>query len=91
MPRPKKCRKICCNPNAYYFKPRGIPMSELEEIVLERDEFDALKYSDIDRLSQDKAAEEMQISRQTYGRILQSAHKKIALSIINGYALKINN
>ncbi len=91
MPRPKKCRRICCNPTTNYFKPCGIPINELKEIVLERDEFDALKYSDIDKLSQDESSDIMQISRQTYGRILQSARKKVSLSIINGYLLKINN
>ncbi|MFH0736721.1 MAG: DUF134 domain-containing protein [bacterium] len=91
MPRPKKCRKLCCRPNTNCFKPQGIPMSELTEIILERDEFEAIKHSDLDNIPQEEAAFLMQISRQTFGRILKSAHQKIALSIINGYALTINN
>ena len=65
-------------------------MTELTEVILEGDEFQAIKHSDLDKLPQEEAAALMQISRQTYGRILQSAHQKIASSIINGYALKIN-
>ena len=91
MPRPKKCRKMCCNPQANYFKPRGVPVSILTEIVLSRDEFDALKLSDIDKLSQDEAATYLGISRQTYGRILISAHQKVAMAIVNGLALKIEH
>lgn len=91
MPRPKKCRKMCCDPQANYFKPRGIPMDSLTEIVLSRDEFDSLKLSDIDKLSQDEAAVHLGISRQTYGRILISAHQKVALAIVKGLALKIEH
>jgi len=89
MPRPKKCRKMCCNPQANYFKPRGIPMRMLNEVILSRDEFDSLKLSDIDKLSQEEAANKLGISRQTYGRILISAHNKVAIAIVNGFALKI--
>ncbi|HPN38219.1 MAG TPA: DUF134 domain-containing protein [Melioribacteraceae bacterium] len=91
MPRPKKCRKMCCKPQTNYFKPRGIPINMLTEIVLSRDEFDALKLSDIDKLSQEDAAIHLGISRQTYGRILISAHQKVALAIVNGLALKIEH
>ena len=31
----------------------------------------------------------MKISRQTFGNIIESAHKKIADAIVNGKALKI--
>ncbi len=89
MPRPKKCRKMCCHPMAHYFKPKGVPMGMLEEIVLSRDEFDALKLSDIDKLMQEEAAAKLGISRQTYGRILTSAHQKVALAIVKGMALRI--
>lgn len=64
-------------------------MGLLEEIVLSRDEFDALKLSNIDKLKQEEAAELLGISRQTYGRILISAHEKVSLAIVKGMALKI--
>ena len=43
MPRPKKNRRICCEPSAYFFKPRGVPMFKLSEIVIEHDELESLR------------------------------------------------
>ena len=65
MGRPLKCRKITSEPRAYYFKPRAVPLCELEEAVLRLDEFQALKYADLDGKDQPAAAAAMKISRQT--------------------------
>lgn len=89
MPRPKCCRKIGCTPDKNYFKPRGIPSTQLEEVVLSLDEFEAIRLADFERLYQEDAAIKMNISRQTFGRIIESAHKKIADILISGKALKI--
>ncbi|MGA2915412.1 MAG: DUF134 domain-containing protein [Sedimentisphaerales bacterium] len=89
MPRPCKCRRVCGNPQADYFKPRGIPVSQLEEVVLTLDEFEAVRLADLDGLYQEEAAKMMNISRQTFGNIIESAHNKIANAIINAKALKI--
>jgi len=90
MPRPKKCRRVCSHPGTDCFRPKHLEPDSLDVIVLERDEFDAIKLSDIDKISQTEASNFMQISRQTYGRILSSAHNKIALAIYHGFILKIN-
>ena len=90
MPRPKKHRQLCCDPAADYFKPRGIPMFELEEIVLEKDELEAIKLADLDALSHEQSAEKMLISRATFGRILEKGRNKIADAILNGKAIKIS-
>ena len=89
--RPKKCRKTCCRVAANYFKPCGIPVSDLEIVVLEADEVEAIKLAHIDSLYQDQAATKMNISRPTFSRILDSAHKKIAEALIVGKALSLNN
>ena len=78
MPRKKCLRHVGFDPKSAYFKPRGIPMNYLEEINLEPDEFEAIRLRDLKGLYQEKAAEQMGISRQTFGRILESAHKKVA-------------
>jgi len=67
MARPKRCRRIGSTPGSSYFKPRGIPLYALEEVVLSFDEFDAVRLADIEDLYQDQAAEKMDISRQTFG------------------------
>jgi len=76
-------------PRAYYFKPRAVPLCELEEITLQLDEFQALKYAELDRKDQSIAATAMKVSRQTFGNILASARWKIADAVVNGKALKI--
>jgi predicted DNA-binding protein (UPF0251 family) len=76
-------------PQANYYKPRGIPLSVLEEVILTVDEFEAIRLTDLEGLYQADAAEKMNISRQTLGRILESAHKKIADALVNGKALLI--
>lgn len=89
--RPKKERHVCCKIEAKYFKPRGIPMGELEEIVLLADEVEAIRHADLDQLYQEDAALKMKVSRQTFGRIIESAHKKIADALINGKALRLED
>ena len=89
MPRSKCCRRVGRVPDWNYFKPRGIPASLLEEIVLTLDEFEAVRLADYDGLYHEEAAKKMNISRQTFGRILESAHKKIADVLLHGKALKI--
>ncbi len=89
MSRPKKDRCIKCNPNALFFKPRGIPIIHLDEVVLNLDELEAIRLADYEGLYHEQAAEKMSISRQTFGRILCEARRKIAETVVNGKALKI--
>ena len=89
MARPRNCRRVGCLPESQYFKPRGIPLSVLEEINLTVDEFEAIRLADLEGLYQEQAAERMNISRQTFGRIIESGHKKVAEALVKGKALKI--
>lgn len=61
----------------------------LEEVILTVDEFEAIRLSDLEGLYQEQAAEIMGVSRQTFGRIIESARKKVAESLVRGKALKI--
>jgi uncharacterized protein len=90
MPRPRKYRRVCCNPSAHYFKPRGIPVYELDEVTIEHDELESLRLADYLAYSHELAAKEMNISRATFGRIVELARKKVADGILNGKAIKIN-
>ena len=89
MPRPRHCRRVAQLPQTNYYKPRGIPLSVLEEVTLTVDELEAIRLTDLEGLYQADAAEKMRISRQTLGRILESAHRKIADALVNGKALLI--
>jgi predicted DNA-binding protein (UPF0251 family) len=89
MARPVKSRLINCVPAARYFKPVGIPLRELEEVILGMDELEAMRLTDLEGLYQADAAEKMGVSRQTIGNILNSAHAKLADALLNGKALRI--
>lgn len=89
MPRPCRCRRIRCKPDTSYFKPRGIPVDNLEEVNLTLDELEAVRLADFDGLYQEDAAKKMNISRQTFGNIIERAHKKIADFLLHAKALKI--
>ena len=89
MVRPKYPRNVCCSPEKIYFKPRGVPVSILEEVVLTVDELESMRLADLVGLYQEQAAEQMHISRQTFGRILESARSKTADALINGKAIRI--
>jgi predicted DNA-binding protein (UPF0251 family) len=90
MPRPFKCRQIGCKPDISYFKPRGIPVTRLEEVNLTMDEFESVRLADLEGMYQDDAAKKMNISRQTFGNIVKSARKKIAEALVNVKAIKID-
>lgn len=89
MVRPKCPRQVNSIPGSAYFKPRGVPVAALEEVVLGVDEFEAIRLADYEGLYQEAAAERMGISRPTFGRILVAARRKTADALLNGKALKI--
>jgi len=88
--RPKLRRCLRFKPHVYYFKPQGIPLRQLEEVVLLPDELEALKLYEVDGLDQKQAAAKMKISQPTFARVLDSAIKKVVLAIIKGKAIKIS-
>ncbi len=89
MPRPFRCRRVRCKPDSNYFKPRGIPIDLLDEVNLTIDELEAIRLADLEEKYQEDAAKKMNVSRQTFGNIVNSAHKKIADVLVNSKALKI--
>ena len=90
MARPMKPRRIFCDPDVLYFKPRAVPLSMLEEVNLSMDELEALRLCDLKNLEQTEAAKKMKISQSTLQRILTSARKKVALALVEGKAIKIS-
>jgi len=91
MVRPRKKRFIGFNPKVTYYKPRGIPLTELEEILLTSDELEALRLKNIEDLDQTDCAKKMLISQSTFQRILTLAYKKISSALIQGKAIRIEN
>jgi len=88
MPRPRSFRRINFDPQVTYFKPRGVPMRELEVVELSAEEIEAFRLRHVADLEQIDAAKKMDTSQSTYQRILSSAYKKIADALVNGKAIK---
>lgn len=65
-------------------------MRALEEVVLDRDEMEAVRLCDQEGMGMVEAAERMDVSKSTIHRLLTSAHKKIADGLIDGKAIRIN-
>jgi predicted DNA-binding protein (UPF0251 family) len=72
------------------FKPAGIPLRQLDEVVMTLDEFEAIRLADLAQMYQEKAAKQMGISRPTFSRIIDSAHRKLADALVHGKALLID-
>lgn len=64
-------------------------MHQLEEVILTKEEMEAIKLKDFDGLEQTEAAKKMNISQSTFQRILSSARIKLTEAIVEGKALKI--
>ncbi|TDA68340.1 MAG: DUF134 domain-containing protein [Clostridia bacterium] len=89
MPRPPKCRRVEFLPQHTYFKPAGIPLRELEEVVLAVEEVEALRLKDLEGLEQEECAERMQVSRPTFQRILVGARQKVSRALVEGKAIRV--
>lgn len=89
MPRPKKKRKINGPPKMLGFKPFGIRFCETEHVVMQYEEYEVLKLVVYDDLSQDLAAEKIEVSRPTLTRIYNSALKKIGQAFVEGKSIII--
>lgn len=87
MTRPRKCRRVAFVPENSCFKPQ---LASSEEVVLNIEEVEALRLSDFLEMEQDKAAENMNVSRGTFQRILNSARKKTADALVHGKTIHIS-
>lgn len=89
MSRPKKLRRVEFIPHIQNFIPEVIDSDNLTENILNIEELEALRLKDLQHLEQEECAKNMEVSRQTFQRVLSSAREKIADSLINGKAIRI--
>lgn len=89
MVRPQKDRIVKFSPEVSYFKPRGIPMLDLEEVLLTVDQREAIRLADLQGLSHEEAGRHMGVSRATFGRIVKQARKIVADALISGKAINV--
>jgi predicted DNA-binding protein (UPF0251 family) len=76
-------------PGVSYFKPRAVPLAVLREVVLGVEELEALRLAHREGLYHQEAAVRMGISRATFGRVLDAAHRKVTEALLDGCALRI--
>jgi predicted DNA-binding protein (UPF0251 family) len=89
MREPYRKRRINLPPRFTNFKPSGVPRKFLETIELTVDEFEAIRLADYQQMEHQQAAEEMNISRPTFTRLIEKARQKLAQVIIEGKELLI--
>jgi len=72
------------------FRPVGIPARDLREVVLPLECLEALRLSDLEKLDQETAAARMNVSRQTFGRVLAEAREVVAEALVVGKMIRIH-
>ncbi len=87
MPRPRKPRWIDDVTGEMVFVPYTGSDPPEDAVILTADEREALRLCDYLSLDQSGAAERMQVSRPTLGRILQRARSKVASALTEGRAI----
>lgn len=89
MPRPKRRRTMTTPPIIEGFKPFGVPITNTDPVILLYEEYESIKLSDYERLTQEQAAEKMDVSRPTFTRIYEKARRTIAQAFVEGKAIII--
>lgn len=87
--RPLNCRSVEDLPRVTCFLPEGVSPARLLNVVLTVDEVESLRLADLEGLYHADAARKMKVSRQTFGRIIKSARKKVAEALVGGKTICI--
>lgn len=88
MARPSRCRRICSEPIYDRFMPEG--HSAENKVILTVDEYEVIRLIDLEKMTHEQCAKQMEISRTTVTEIYESAREKLADSIVNGKQLVIS-
>ena len=91
MPRPRKHRKCRHHTGDRVFKPRSIPMPDLEVLFLGEDELEALRLCDLEGLHQALAGDSMGVSRGTVQRLLKNGRATLVRAVAENAALIIGS
>ncbi len=89
MARPIKWRKVCRLPESNKFGPLGSTLDNKDCINMKVDEYETIRLIDLEGLTQEECADQMNIARTTVQGIYMRARKKLAESLVNGKTLII--
>ena len=87
--RSRTKRKIGFDYDNIYYKPQGIPLRDLCEVVVNPEELETLRLRYVQNLSQNQAAKKMGISQSQYQRDLVNTLKKITNALISGDSIDL--
>ena len=87
MPRPKRCRTVCREPEYSCFEPKG--EENPKSVILSVDEYEVIRFVDYEKQNHEQCAAIMDISRTTVTEIYERARFKISDCIVNGKQLVI--
>jgi predicted DNA-binding protein (UPF0251 family) len=82
-------RRVGYRFNDTYFKPRGIPLSDLSEVEITEEELETLRLRYIEKIDQQQASKMMGISQSQYQRDLTTVLEKITKAFMQGSAINI--
>ena len=86
MPRPRKCRRVCARPGYTSFKPNE---ANGQIVNMAFDEYEVIRLIDLEGLTQEQCAKQMDVARTTVQSIYAGARKKLAQCIVLGHPLDI--
>lgn len=89
MSRPRKWRKVCCLPDSIRFGPLDCPAEASNAVNMTVDEYETIRLIDLEGLTQEACAGQMNIARTTVQGIYNDARRKLAESLVNGKVLRI--
>jgi predicted DNA-binding protein (UPF0251 family) len=62
----------------------------MEDVVLPVEGLEALRLSDLEKMDQQSASAQMNVSRQTFGRVLSEARELVAEALVMGKRIRIH-
>lgn len=86
MPRPCKRRRICARPGCGAFAPRG---GSGGVVVMTLDEYETIRLIDLEGLTQEECARQMDVARTTVQAIYTAAREKLAMCLVHARELRI--
>ena len=88
MPRPRKCRQVCCLPRHDAFAPVGCGQTA-QAVVITVDEYETIRLIDYEGLSQQERAASMGVAPTTVQPIYNTARQKLSAALVEGRPFRI--
>ncbi len=87
MARPPKWRCLECRPGTRVFGPAGVPVRDLDKVLISFDELEALRLLHLEGATQEEAGLRLGVSRSTVSRMAQRAHRAATEALVLGKAI----